>query len=265
MKKGILIILLATILILIFVSAGCQSGISTEKYDELNQSYQNALAQIEELNSQVASLNSQVDADRAAIQAKDDKLAYYESEVANLRDKCDLTGATPQETAEKIVRYYYETHVYTTIDYFVCSDMASEVWNMLKAAGINSIVVVGNTHTPISDILESNHAWVLAEVNPGQYLALETTGGRSVFAEENPLYYKGWSFDSPAELKADNDLRQEYNIRVDFRNLLSSEVTKAAESNNQAVYDKLMELMTDQETILNNIEAQIYSLASVLQ
>ena len=265
MKKPIILALLTIVLLLPAVFAGCQSGVPGEKYDELSLSYQNALAQLEELNNQVASLNSQVEADRAAIQAKDDKLAYYESEIANLRDQYDLTGATPTETAEKIVKYYHDTHIYSSYDLFVCSDMATEVWNMLKAAGINSIVVVGNKDTPISDILQSNHAWVLAEIEPGQYLALETTAGHSVYASQNNLYYKGWSFDSPADLQADNDLRKEYNIRVGFRNLLASEVNKAIDSHNEAVFDKLSELMTDQETILNDIKAQIYSLAAVLQ
>jgi outer membrane murein-binding lipoprotein Lpp len=268
-------ILLAAVLLFPAVFAGCQSGISVEKYDELNQSYQNALAQIQELNNQIASLNSQVDADRAAIQAKDDKLAYYESEIANLKDQYDLTGATPQETAEKIVQYYHETHIYSAYDLFVCSDMAAEVWNMLKAAGINSIITVGNKDTPINDILLSNHAWVLAEVVPGQYLALETTGGHSVSATQNALYYRGWTFDSPADLKSYNDLIKEYNVRVGVRNNINSEVVKYMNlynnSSNQVeadkymeVYNELTKLRTEQETILNNLMTQINGLAAVI-
>src|SRR4030042_2066684 len=86
----------------------------------------------------------------------------------------------PAETAQKIVSYYRETHVYSSYDLFVCSDMAAEVWNMLKAAGIDSIIAVGRIDASIGDILDSNHAWVLAEVGSGQFLALETTGGFAV-------------------------------------------------------------------------------------
>jgi outer membrane murein-binding lipoprotein Lpp len=276
MKKRIALVIIAFILIFPVVIAGCQSGVPTEQYDALNQSYQNALAQIEELNNQVGSLNSQVDADRAAIQAKDDKLAYYESEVANLKDKCNLTGATPQETAEKIVSYYHETHVYSAYDLFVCSDMAAEVWNMLKAAGIDSVIAVGNVDTAVSDILQSNHAWVLAEVQPGKYLALETTGGYSVTASQNILYYRGWSFDSPADLKGYNDLVKEYNVRVGIRNDINDEVNKYANLHNNSstqaeadkyleVYNELTKLRNDQETILNNLQTRIYSLAAVIQ
>jgi outer membrane murein-binding lipoprotein Lpp len=284
MKKRILFIFITAIILLLptFFSS-CQSGgISQGKYDELNNSYQSALAQIETLNNQVSSLNSQVDADNDAIQAKDDKLAYYESRVADLESQVnalkaeyELAGATPAETAANIVSYYHDTHVYSKYDLFVCSDMAAEVWNMLKAIGIDSIIVVGNVDNAVSDILDSNHAWVLAEVDPGQYLALETTGGFTVPASENPLYYHGWSFDSPADLKSYNDLVQEYNIRIDFRNLLAGEVNEAASLYNSSsgteadkwltLYNKLHELMTDQETALNTLMAQINSLASVIQ
>lgn len=282
--KKILFTLVAVILLLPLVFTGCQSGgVSQEKYDELNSSYQSALAQIEALNNQVSGLNSQVDADSAAIQAKDEKIAYYESRVADLQDQInalmvryELTGDTPAETAAKIVKYYHETHVYSSYDLFICSDMAAEVWNMLKAVGISSIIAVGNVHTAISDILQSNHAWVLAEVAPGQYLALETTGGYSVPESEKPLYYRGWSFDSPAELKSYNDYVKEYNTRVGFRNLLATEANEAASLYNNAstqaeadkwlaLYDKLIELKTDQEAVLNTLMAQINSLASAIQ
>jgi outer membrane murein-binding lipoprotein Lpp len=283
MKKRILFILVtAVILLLPTVFSGCQSGVSQGKYDELNNSYQNTLAQIETLNNQVSSLNSQVDADSAAIQAKDDKLAYYESRVADLESQVnalkaeyELAGATPAETAANIVRYYHDTHVYSKYDLFVCSDMAAEVWNMLKAIGIDSIIAVGNVDTAISDILDSNHAWVLAEVDPGQYLALETTGGFTVATSENSLYYHGWYFNSTAGLKSYNDYVKEYNVRVGFRNLLAGEVNEAASLYNSSsgteadkwltLYNKLHELMTDQETALNTLMAQINSLASVIQ
>ena len=38
---------------------------------------------------------------------------------------------------------------------------------MLKTQGINALMVVGDINTPITDITQSNHAWVLAEVSPG--------------------------------------------------------------------------------------------------
>ena len=131
-----------------------------------------------------------------------------------LEEQYELVGETPIETAENIVKRYYETHIYSKYDFFVCSDMALDVWNMLKAQGIDALIQIGNVKTPAKDITEIDHAWVLAETSPGHYLALETTGGYTVWEKDNPLYYRGWSFDNPREYKRFVELRQEYNIRV---------------------------------------------------
>jgi hypothetical protein len=121
---------------------------------------------------------------------------------------------TPAEIAQKIVKQYHETHVYSEYDFFVCSDMALDVWDMLKAQGINAIIQIGNVKTEAKDITDADHAWILAEVSPGEYLALETTGGYAVW--DNPLYYKGWSFDNPKEYKRYVELKYEFNVRANI-------------------------------------------------
>jgi outer membrane murein-binding lipoprotein Lpp len=252
MKKKIIFTLIAAVLLISLVFAGCQGGVPQVDYDT-------AMSQLADVQSHLAALQTDKAAVDAQLEDAQGEIAALEDQIASLK----LTGATPAETAEKIVSYYHDTHIYSSYDLFVCSDMAAEVWNMLQAAGIDSIVVVGNKDTPINDILLSNHAWVLAEVAPGEYLALETTGGFTVAAGENLLYYRGWSFDSPADLTANNDLRKEYNIRVGFRNLLAGEVNNAI--NNQALYNKLHQLQTDQEAILADLMDGISSLASVIQ
>ncbi len=256
MNKKILLTLIAFLLLLSTIFTGCQSstGVSQADYDLV-------MNQLTEAQSNLAALKlskSDVDFQLADAQAE---VASLEAQLITLQAQYDLTGATPAETAAKIVSYYRETHVYSSDDLFVCSDMAAEVWNMLKAAGIDSLVVVGRIDASISDILDSNHAWVLAEVGSGQYLALETTGGFTVSAAENPLYYHGWSFDSTAGLENYHDYTVEYNLRVGFRNLLANEYNS---STNPAVRDKLHELMTDQESILTGLMAQINGLADVI-
>jgi regulator of replication initiation timing len=291
MKKRILFILITPILLLSLVFTGCQSGgISQADYDSV-------LSQLTDAQSQLAAAQddlSTLQNDLAALQATKDALQIekdavttrfedaqadineLETQVSALKAEYEIAGDTPAETAENIVKYYHETHVYSSYDLFVCSDMAAEVWNMLKAIGIDSKIAVGNIDTAISDILQSNHAWVLAEVASGQYLALETTGGYPVPESENSLYYHGWSFDSPADLKSYNDYVKEYNTRVGFRNLLATEANEATNLHNNAstqaeadkwlaLYDKLVELKNDQEAILNTLMAQINSLASVIQ
>jgi len=126
----------------------------------------------------------------------------------------ELLEKTSTETTINIVEHYHQTHIYSEYDFFVCSDMALDVWDMLKAQGINALIQIGNVETGAKDITEADHAWVLAETSPGQYLALETTAGYAVLEEDNPLYYRGWPFDNPREYKRFVELRHEYNFRV---------------------------------------------------
>jgi outer membrane murein-binding lipoprotein Lpp len=178
-------VVLATITaFLTFLLVGC--GISQAEYDRVS-------AQLTVSQSQVAELQEQIN---------------------ELKEKYELAGETPTETAQNIVKRYHETHVYSEYDFFVCSDMALDVWDMLKAQGINAIVKTGNVKTEAKDITDADHAWVLAETSPGKYLALETTGGYAVWGEDNLLYYRGWSFDNPREYKRFVELKYEYNIRV---------------------------------------------------
>jgi hypothetical protein len=165
--------------------------------------------------------------------------------------------------------------VYSTYDLFVCSDMASEVRNMLKAQGINAVIVVGDIDKAVPDIIQSDHAWVLAEVASGEYLALETTGGFAVPESKNTLYYQGWFFDSPKELKSHNELIREYNVRVEIRNHLAAEANEVRDEYNlatkqstadrlKAVHDKLKELIEVHEAELNKISAELRGLATEL-
>lgn len=263
------------VFLLSFVLVGCQSGISQELYDQVIAQLKEAQAKISEMQGEVKDLKAQKEAVDAELKTAQANISELQGQVGGLKEQYELVGATPAETAGKIVRYYHETHIYSTYDYYVCSDMASDVWNMLKAQGIGAIIVVGNKDTAIGDIVQSNHAWVLAEVEPGEYIALATTGGFVVPKSENPLYYQGWFFNSPGELKRYNELIREYNIRVGIRNGIAAEDREVVDEHNQAtnqstadklkaVHDKLMELIEQQEADLNNIKSEIEGLATQL-
>lgn len=272
--------LLAVILLaIIIILTGCQTGVSSESYDRLNEQLeqaQSSLAQAENdldaLQAEKDSRETELQSEITALQARNTDL---EAQVAALREQYELDGGTVAEQVEKIVKYYHETHVYSTWDLFVCSDMAAEVWNMLKARGISAVIAVGDIEKSIDDIVKSTHAWVLAEVAPGEYLALETTGGRVVTRSENPLYYRGWSFESPAKIKDYTRLIWEYNIRVDIHNDILAEDIAVVEAHNQtsnpqiaaelaAVHEKLEELIQEQQAVLHDLMEQINSLAMVL-
>lgn len=276
MKKYNLALVLTAVILLSSLLVGCGGGIPQAQYDQVAAQLRDAQAQATQLQGEAKDLTAQKDAANAELKTAQAKVAELQGQVGGLKEQATLAGATPEETAAKIVKNYHETHVYSIYDLFVCGDMASEVWNMLKAQGIKAIIVVGNRDTAIGDILQSNHAWVLAEVAPGERLALETTGGFVVPRSQNALYYRGWYFNSPADLKAHNDLVKEYNIRVSIRNQIAAEdravVTEYNQATNQqtadkleAVHNKLTELIKAQEADLNNIKSEINGLASVLQ
>ena len=86
-------------------------------------------------------------------------------------------------------------------DSFVCVDMACDVWDMVKTRGLDAKIMAGNVRKDISSLAEANHTWVMVEVSPGDWVAIEATGGRVVERAENSRYYRGRSFSSPKELK----------------------------------------------------------------
>ena len=242
-------ILIGLALILPLLSA-ISCGVPQEEYDKLSSDLAVAQTQIQSLQSdlsaketelstkesKLATAQAEISSLEDDLSAKERELATAQTQIAQLRsdtsllkEQYELVGETPIETAENIVKRYYETHIYSKYDFFVCSDMALDVWNMLKAQGINALIQIGNVETGAKDITEIDHAWVLAETSPGKYLALETTGGYTVWVDDNPLYYQGWSFDNPKEYKRYVELRYEYNIRVGIIEWLANKAQETLE------------------------------------
>lgn len=98
--------------------------------------------------------------------------------------------------------------------------MAIDVWNMVETQGINAEIAVGNVDNSNADWTEYNHAWVLAEVSPDTWLALEATGGYVTYDEN---YYRGYFFKNPREFKEYLELMKEYNAQIDRINQLLAE------------------------------------------
>ena len=274
MKSNIVLILAIIVVLLSCIFTGC--GVSQEEYDRVNAELRTSQTRVAELQKEYDKVNAELGASQtrvAELQKEYDKInaeirtsqtrvaelqeeydrlnaefgvsqrrvAELQSETGELREQYEIVGETPVETAENIVRRYHETHIYSKVDFFVCSDMALDVWNMLKAQGINALIQIGNVDVGVEDIAEANHAWVLAEVSPGHYLALETTGGYVV--QDNALYYRGWSFDNPKEYKKYEELRREWNLRVDIFNQLISDKEEIYEEYNEeyAYYKELLD------------------------
>ena len=151
----------------------------------------------------------------------------------NRNASSEKTTQAKIQKIESVVENYHNTHTYSGIDFFVCTDSAIDVWNLIKTEGINAQICAGNVDEDLRQYLNKtqisledvnnylrymDHAWVIAEAEPFTWLALETTGGYVAWGAnktsgkriENDLYYKGICFDSPAEFKKFTELRDEY-------------------------------------------------------
>ncbi|MFC2007536.1 hypothetical protein ACFLVB_02940 [Chloroflexota bacterium] len=230
---------LITIVVLLTVFlVGCSpggSGIPQAEYDSLKTQLEAAQAQVAELQGEIGDKQEQGDSAGVELEAAREKINELQTQISGLQEQYELVGATPAETAENIVKRYHETHTYSIKDFFVCSDMAADVWNMLQAQGIEALMQIGNIETGVADIVNADHAWVLAEVSPGDYLALECTGGRVVPQSENALYYQGWSFSSPKDIKRYQELKREWNVRVEIINQLQAAAKEAKDQWDQEI------------------------------
>jgi multidrug efflux pump subunit AcrA (membrane-fusion protein) len=270
------------VLLLSIVLTGCGGGVPQTQYDQTAAQLADAQTALAKAQSDLAALQTEkttADADLNTAQAQvadlTRQVSDLEKQVSDLKTRYEFAGLTTEEKVAQIVKNYHETHTYSVTDLFVCGDMAAEVWNLLKTQGINALMVIGDINTRITDITLCSHAWVLAEVSPGQYLALETTGGITVTRAENALYYHGWTFTSPSDIKDYQQIVVKYNTGVTFHNWLFNEETRILNlynnSANQAeagqwlaVYNELVSLTTQKETDLNTLHAQLDTLATVL-
>ena len=236
MNRKLLIGFLTTIFLLSFSLTGCQSGgIAQESYDELKALYDELASKYQELTSKAEEIKPEIPDLSDELAAAQAEITELQAEIDEITDRYVLEGATPAETAEKIVRYYHDTHVYDAVDLFVCADMAAEVWSMLKAQGIRSLIMVGKLNWPNAEITQCDHSWILAELAPGEYLALETTGGVTKPRSTNPEYYRGWVFDTSAKVKEWQHLTREYNIRIEIVGDINIEANKAHIEYNNAI------------------------------
>jgi hypothetical protein len=261
MRKLILVGTIALILVLAGLLAGCQPGTTvtvTTTTTTIATTTQTAVATV----TATATVT-----DTAAVSDLQQQLDAANAELATLR----LQGATKADTVTNIARYYNQTHTYTATDMFVCGDMASEIWNMLKTFGISSQLVVGSVDHNVSDILQSSHAWIIAEVEPNSYLAVECTGGYTVPMSQNALYYQGWYYNNPETLKQYFDDVKEYNTRIEMHNQLVVEQNAAAAAYNSggsasqlAIANKLSDIIHSMEDTLQQLSVSINTAATVL-
>jgi len=111
---------------------------------------------------------------------------------------------------ERIGRLYNSEHVYLP-GLFDCNDMAIDLWNMLRAKGIVSVIVVGNKEKPNASFQEAVHAWLYVFNGNGEVIYLEPTTGEVIYGKmpdgtTNPKavpYWSGFIYRDPSDLRKD--------------------------------------------------------------
>jgi len=110
--------------------------------------------------------------------------------------------------SEEIVKKYHETHAKNGSEILECGDMACDVWEMLENEGIHAKIMIGSLDREVANISEADHAWVVAEIAPNKWLALDPTEGQSA---TNPLYYIGWHFLTPTDFRRYEQFLTQFN------------------------------------------------------
>lgn len=112
--------------------------------------------------------------------------------------------------SEEIVKKYHETHAKNGSEMLECGDMACDVWEILENEGIHAKIMIGRINRDVANISEADHAWVVAEISPNTWLALDPTEGQSA---TNPLYYSGWHFLTPTDFRTYEQLLAQFNAQ----------------------------------------------------
>ncbi|MBU1003442.1 MAG: hypothetical protein KKE73_13090 [Proteobacteria bacterium] len=129
---------------------------------------------------------------------------------------------------QNILTEYRNSHTYTKKDLYICGDMAMDVWNILTTKGFKAKIAEGNNEKDILKTFKTfktgvTHVWVMAQLGPNDWIALECTGGFMVSKAENPFYYTSAIFFSgPAEYKPYLSDKKMYNTALEEYNVLTN-------------------------------------------
>jgi len=111
-KKKVLPGLILSILMLSFLFTGCETGVAQEIYDQVASQVEDIQEKLNaaqneklDLENEIADLEMEKAAIEDELQTARNKITELENQLSSLKADYDLTGETPAETAEKIVKY----------------------------------------------------------------------------------------------------------------------------------------------------------------
>jgi hypothetical protein len=134
---------------------------------------------------------------------------------------------------KSVVNQYHATHSYIP-DFYACANMAQDVWSIVEMEGMPARIAAGNIQNPNVTVNKYNHAWVLAEYAPDEWVAIEATGGFLV--PHDPAYYRGIFFANATDFKNYIDLTGDYdNETMLVENISNQYNAKVAEVNAEVV------------------------------
>lgn len=177
--------------------------VSTLKGDKSNLTSQIGQLQAERdrLNIQVAQLTKEL------MPSPDHALTW--TQVKNDPDLRSTSWAgLDYELRSKTVeigRQYHASHIYIAGE-TDCNDMTIDIWNMLLAQNIKSVIVIGNLDNPLAGFSECDHAWLNVFDPEGLITAIEPTTGQVFYGDTpgaDPYWTGSFLYKKPSDLRSD--------------------------------------------------------------
>jgi hypothetical protein len=103
--------------------------------------------------------------------------------------------------ASELTNNYALQHTYMPSDAFTCSDMAIDLWNMMRTSHIDAYIAIGNLDSPERPVLmNATHAWVLARFK-GTWVAFEPQTGETIYLVDDNRYFNAFIVNDSTKVK----------------------------------------------------------------
>lgn len=113
-----------------------------------------------------------------------------------------LGPGQPSLVVEGVLEEVAEDHAGVGVDLVGSEAAAASAWTALNKSGIPVRIRFGSLQGQVRDLSASDRAWVMAEVEPGRWVAGDPVEGSTMEAADHPLYYRGWDYASAADAQA---------------------------------------------------------------